>query len=232
MSSDTPTPTPVDQEPPRKQSPQDKKMLEKLGQSAITVRNSMADAEAAPLLTDIGYGPEALKNLLDLHDAAVAAVTARQLADGAQSSATKAFKLADKAGRKLFTRVRAAARAPFLRDSAALTALGLSGREPDALGDLFTATDKLLLAAQNPAYAPKLATRGVTPKKLAELKTAIDALREADRLQNSAIAAAPKATTARDQAADAFFAAVNEFKAAANVQLADYPEIRQRLGLK
>ena len=207
-------------------------MLEKLGQSAITVRNSLADTEAAPLLEEISYGPAALQHLLDLHDMAVAAVTARQLADGAQTAATKAFALADKAGRKLFTRVREAARAPFLRDSAALIALGLSGREPDKLGDLFTATDKLLLAAQDPAYAPKLATRGVTPAKLAELKTAIDALREADRLQNSAIAAAPKATTARDQAADAFFAAFNEFKAAANVQLADHPDIRQRLGLK
>ena len=30
----------------------------------------------------------------------------------------------------------------------------------------------------------------------------------------------------------AFFAAFNEYKAAAAVQLADHPEIRQRLGLK
>jgi hypothetical protein len=232
MSPDAPTPQPIDQQPPRKQSAQDKELLTKLGKHSITIRNSQADTEAAPLLAAIGYGPAALQNLLDLHDEALAAVTARQLADGAQLDATRTFKLADKAGRKLFTRVRTAARAPFLRDSAALTALGLSGREPDKLGDLFTATDKLLLAAQDPAYAPKLATRGVTPAKLAELKTAIDALREADRRQELAIAAAPKATTARDQTADAFFAAFNEFKAAANVQLADCPEIRQRLGLK
>jgi X-X-X-Leu-X-X-Gly heptad repeat protein len=206
-------------------------MLTKLGNGAITIRNSIADTEAAPLLAEINYGPDALQDLLDLHDAAVAAVTARQLADGAQDAATKAFKLADKAGRKAFTRTRQAARAPFLRDSAALTALGLSGREPDKLADLFIATDKLLLAAQDPAYAPKLTARGVTPAKFADLKAKMDALKEADRLQEAAIAAAPKATAARDQAVDAFFAAFNEYKAAAAVQLADYPEIRQRLGL-
>ena len=206
-------------------------MLTKLGKGAITVRNSMADEEAAPLLADINYGKESLQQLLDLHDAAVAAVTARQLADGEQTAATKNFNLADKAGRKAFTRTRQAARAPFLRDSAALTALGLSGREPDKLADLFTATDKLLLAAQDPAYAPKLTARGVTPAKLTDLKTKMDALKEADRLQEIAIAATPKATAARDQAADAFFAAFSEYKAAATVQLADYPEIRKRLGL-
>lgn len=232
MTSDAPTPSSAEQQPPRKQSPQDKKLLADLGTKAITVRNSMADAEAAALLGEINYGQLALQHLLDLHDMAITAVTARQLADGAQADATRTFKLADKAGRKLFTRVREAARAPYLRDPAALIALGLSGRAPDKLGDLFTATDKLLLAAQDPAYAPKLATRGVTPKKLTELKTAIAALKEADRLQEIAIAAVPKATAARDQAADAFFAAFNEFKAAANVQLADHPEIRQRLGLK
>jgi hypothetical protein len=230
--STVPAPTPL--EPPaapRKYSPQNAAMLTKLGKGAITVRNSLADTEAGPLLGEINYGPDALQQLLDLHDDAVAAVTARQLADGEQVAATKAFKLADKAGRKTFTRTRQAARAPFLRDSAALTALGLSGREPDKLADLFTATDKLLLAAQDPAYAPKLTARGVTPAKLTDLKAKMDALKEADRLQEAAIAAATKATVARDQAVDTFFAAFHEYKAAATVQLADHPEIRQRLGL-
>ena len=228
-----PAPTPV--EPPaapRKYSPQNAAMLTKLGKGAITVRNSMADTEAGPLLEEINYNQRALQELLNLYDTAVAAVTARQLADGAQVDATKTFNLADKAGRKTFTRTRQAARAPFLRDSAALTALGLSGSEPKKLADLFTATDKLLLAAQDPAYAPKLTARGVTPAKLADLKAKMDALKEADRLQEAAIAAVPKATAARDQAVDAFFAAFNEYKAAAAVQLADHPEIRQRLGLK
>ena len=232
MSTEETSTPPTAQPPFRKYSPQNAKMLTRLGQGAITVRNSLADKEAGPLLEEINYGQNALQQLLDLHDAAVAAVTARQLADGAQIDATKAFKLADKAGRKVFTRTRQAARAPFLRDSAALTALGLSGREPDKLADLFTATDKLLLAAQDPAYAPKLTARGVTSAKLADLKAKMDALKEADRLQEAAIAAVPKATAARDQAVDAFFAAFNEYKAAAAVQLADHPEIRKRLGLK
>ena len=230
--SDMPTPGPIDQQAPRKNGPQDKALLGKLGKYSITVRNSLADADAAPLLLEINYGPDALQHLLDLHDTVIAAVTARQLADGAQTDATKTFKLCNKTGRKAFTLVRKAARAPFLKNPAALMALGLSGRAPKKLADLFTATDKLLLAAQDPAYAPKLATRGVTAAKLADLKTKIDALREADRLQEIAIAAAPKATAARDQAAAAFFDAYAEFKAATEVQLADYPEIRQRLGLK
>jgi hypothetical protein len=204
-TEETPTP-PAAQPSFRKYSPQNAKMLTKLGQGAITVRNSLADTEAAPLLEEINYDQKALQQLLDLHDSAVAAVSARQLADGAQDAATKAFKLADEAGRKAFTRTRQAARAPFLRDSAALTALVLSGRKPDKLADLFTAADKLLLAAQDPAYAPKLTAGRVTPAKLADLKAKMDALKEADRLQEAAIAVAPQATAARDQAVDAFFA--------------------------
>jgi hypothetical protein len=232
MSTEEPTTPSAEQRPPRKNSPQDKRLLTRLGQSAITVRNSLADADASPYLAEIGYDPAALQKLIDLHDAAIAAVTARQLADGAQIAATKAFNLANKAARTLFKRVRAAARAPFLKDPAALKALGLSGREPIKLADLFTATDNLILAAQDPAYSDKLALRGVTPAKLADLKAKIDALKEADRLQEIAVAAAPQATAARDQAADAFLAEFNEYKAAANAQLAEHPDFRQRLGLK
>jgi X-X-X-Leu-X-X-Gly heptad repeat protein len=101
-TEETPTP-PAEQPPIRKYSPQNARMITKLGQGAITIRNSMADTEAAPLLAEIKYDQDALQDLLDLHYAAVAAVTARQLADGAQDAATKAFKLADKAGRKAFT---------------------------------------------------------------------------------------------------------------------------------
>lgn len=232
MSAEEQITPPAEQQPPRRNSPQDKRLLTRLGQSAITVRNSLADADVGPHLVEIGYDPATLKKLIDLHDAAIAAVTVRQLADGAQTAATKTFNIANKAARTLFKRVRAAARAPFLKDPAALQALGLSGREPIKLADLFTATDNLILAAQDSVYADKLALRGVTPAKLADLKAKIDALKEADRLQEIAIAAAPQATAARDQAADAFLVAFNEYKAAASVQLADHPDIRQRLGLK
>ncbi len=217
--------------PPKPRSAQDKKLAADLAAAQQLINNCLADTEAAPLLAEGGYTPPELNAGLALHQTAFNAFVDRQTADGAQEAATQAFNVADKAAHKAYTTLRELARSPFLKDSAALMALGLSGREPRDLQNFLTAADALVKAAANPLYSAKLTARGVTTAKLQDLQAKVDALRLADQQQEAAKAATPAATAARDTAAKALFDWLAEFKAFAKAQFKDRPDIGKRLGL-
>lgn len=231
MSPDIPPTNPLPSAPKPPRSAQDKKLAADLAAAEQLIGNSLADTEAAPLLAEGGYNSQELNNGLALHQTALTAFVTRQTADGAQDAATKAFTVADKAAHKTYTTLRELGRSPFLKDSAALTALGLSGREPRDLQNFLTAGDAFVRAAANPLYSAKLTARGVTAAKLQDLQAKIDALRLADRQQEAAKTATPAATAKRDQAATALFNWLSEFKAFAKAQLKDRPDISKRLGI-
>jgi hypothetical protein len=228
--NDHPTdPLPPAPKPPR--SAQDKKLAADLAAAEQLIGNALADTEAAPLLAEGGYTAQELNAGLALHQAALTAFVTRQTADGAQDSATKAFAAADKAAHKTYTTLRELGRSAFLKDSAALTALGLSGREPRDLQNFLTAADAFVRSATNPLYSAKLTARGVTAAKLQDLQAKLDALRLADRQQEAAKTATPAATSKRDRAAKSLFDWQSEFKAFAKAQLKDRPDISKRLGV-
>jgi hypothetical protein len=109
---------------------------------------------------------------------------------------------------------------------------GLTGREPRDLAGQLNAADALARNGVLPPHADKLAKRGVTAAKLQDLQTKVAALKEADRQQEAAKAATPRATAKRDDAVAALSAWLVEFKAFAKVQFKDRPDILKRWGRK
>lgn len=226
-------PKPIEPKPARQpRSPQDKQQAKEIAAAGQTIRAVMADTNSAPLLAEGGYTTAELTRGLDLHVAAQATLAEHLAAEGAKEAANKAYLAAARTLTATYSKLRGLARSAFLKDSDALTTLGLSGREPRDLGGLLNAADALIRNSSIPAYADKLTRRAVTALKLQDLQTKVAALQEADRLQEDAKAATPKATAQRDQAAAALKAWLIEFKAFAKVQFKDQPDVLKSWGLK
>jgi hypothetical protein len=119
-----------------------------------------------------------------------------------------------------------------MKDPVGRQFVGLDGREPDSLPNFIGAARKLTASGSKPGYAEKLAKKGVTAAKLADLNAKLDALEAADAAQEAAKAAAPKATAKRDASAQELADWVAEFKTFAKAQFKDRPDILKRWGLK
>ena len=195
------------------------------------IKAAAGEVEAAAELAEGDYTPEVFKTVATpLQVEALNKFAARQAADGAKSAATTAVQIAEKNAWTLFTKDRDLSRSAFLKDPAARKALGLSGRAPQSLDELITAARTLVKEGQsNQVYAARLASKAVTPAKLAQLSTAVDALVEANLAQEAALAAAPQATKERDLAYQALKAWMSEYRAFAKAQFKDRPDVLKRL---
>ncbi len=229
MATATPE-VPATKPAPRPRSAQDKQLAKETAAAGQTIRAVMADTEAAPELAEGGYAALELSRGLALQEAAQEALAERLVADGAQDAATKAYLAAQKALTTTYSKLRGLARSAFLKNTDALTALGLTGREPRDLAGQLNAADALARNGVLPPYADKLAKRGVTAAKLQDLQTKVAALQEADRQQEAAKAATPRATAKRDAAVAALSAWLAEFKTFAKAQFKDRPDILKRWG--
>jgi hypothetical protein len=230
--ADEPQQPPSEPKPaPKPRSPQDKKLANDIALAERQIKTALANAEAGPLLADGGFTPDELNNGLGLQRAAFEAFVARQEADGAQVAATRAFKEADKAARKTYTKLRGFARTAVMKDAAARAALGLSGREPTDLQNFLIAAEALVTQGAKPEFATLLAKKTVTAAKLEDLKTKLDALKAADQAQEAAKSAVPKATQARDDAAKVLFEWLSGYEAFVRMQFQDRPDIAKRLML-
>lgn len=226
-------PKPVEVKPARlPRSPQDKQQAKDIAAAGQTLRAALADADSAGLLAEGGYTPAELTRGLDLQIAAQAALAEHLAAEGAKDAANKAYLAAVKTLTAAYSKLRGLARSAFLKDTDALTTLGLSGREPRDLAGLLNAADALIRNSSIPAYTEKLARRAVTAPKLQDLQTKVAALQKADRLQEEAQSVAPKVTARRDQAAANLKAWLIEFKAFAKVQFKEQPDVLKSWGLK
>jgi len=216
---------------PKSRAAQDKKLINDSGAAGQTIRAVMADTEAAAELTAGGYPPEELSRGLGLQKTLEDDLAERQAADGAETAANRAYKSADRALHTTYSTVRGLSRSAFLKDPAALETLGLAGREPRDMEQIMGAVDRLLKNAPLPDYAAKLTRRGVTAAKLQGLQAKLEALQEADRVQEAAKSATPKVTARRDAAAKVLFDWLVEFKAFARAQFKDRPDILKRWGI-
>ena len=237
MATDTPTePTPTEKPAPHPRSAQDKKQARDIAAAGQTLRSVIADAGSdqaiGAALTEGGYPVEELQRGLDGQEAAQAALAQHLAVGGSKDAANKAYAAAEKALTTFYLNLRGLARSAFLKDRDALEKLGISGVAPRSLGDLINASETLIRNAPLPLYVDKLTRRGVTAVKLQNLQTRLDALREADRVQEDAKSAVPSATTERNAAAAQLNAWLVEFKAFAKVQFKDQPDVLKRWGIK
>ncbi len=230
MATETPA-VPETKPAPRPRSAQDKQLAKETAAAGQTIRAVIADTEAASELAEGGYAALELNRGLALQEVAQEALAERLVADGAQDASTKAYLAAQKSLTTTYSKLRGLARSAFLKNADALKTLGLTGREPRDLAGQLNAADALARNSVLPPYADKLAARGVTAAKLQDLQTKITALQEADRLQEAAKAATPRATAKRDAAITALSTWLTEFKAFAKAQFKDRPDILKRWGL-
>lgn len=230
-------PKPVEVKPIRQpRSPQDKAQAKEIAANGQTLIAVIADASAPGAITDAlaegGYTLAELNRGQGLHAAAQAALSQHLAAAGDKDAATKAYLAAEKAFVTLYTTLRGLARTAFLKNPAALTALGIAGTQPRDMLGLINAANALLDNAARPEYTGKLTQRAVTAAKLQNLRAKLDALKAADQVQEDGKGAASKAVVQRDQAAAALKEWMTEFKAFVKVQFKDQPDVLKSWGLK
>jgi hypothetical protein len=228
---------PVEPKPTRQpRSPQDKQQAKEIAANGQTLDAVIADAgtpgPTINALTEGGYALPELKRGKGLQVTAQASLSAHLAASGAKDAATKAYLSAEKAFLSVYTTLRGLARSAFLKNTSALTTLGVSGTQPRDMLGLINAANALLDNAPKPEYADKLNRRAVTAAKLQNLRTKLDALKAADQVQEDSKGAASKAVVDRDQAAAALKAWMTEFKAFAKIQFKDQPDVLKSWGLK
>ncbi len=230
-------PKPVDSPSARTpRAPQDKAQAKEIiafGQTLSAVlRDVSAPGPIADALIEGGFTEAEIQNGADLQVEATAALSDHLAALGAKLTATKVYLAAEKGYVSVYTNVRGLARSAYLKDSGALTALGIAGVQPRDMKSLIKVGHDFLKNAVLPEYAVRLAKRGVTTAKLQNLQTRLSALEAADTAQEDAKGVALQATTRRERVAAALKAWMIEFKAFAKVQFKDQPDVLKSWGLK
>ena len=225
-------PAPPEPKPVVPRSPQDQKMADRIADARETILIVQADPELAERLSLRGFDAARLTAGLDLQLAAQTAFTNRQTAMGEEDAANAAFAATRTKCRQDYTDFRTTSRKAFKKDPAAQTALGVTGRIPgDAQQLVTTARASYNAALTAPAYLSELALEGYPPAALEALIAGLDALQAANTRQETAHAAAVRATALRDDADQSLADWRSRFNTAAAVAARDRTALAAKLGL-
>ena len=189
------------------------------------------DADVQAILAPTPYPPDRLDGLLALVDSARTAYEARTAGMSVEEATSLAKKAAFASARSSYAAFRIIARALFLDDPEALTALGL-GDEPARALDPFVTQARAGYAAVSTlgrGGPAAMAEAGYTPERLAVLTAEVNALVDAARGFTAAEERAKTATTTRDTEAEAARKAYATFRDIARVLLP--ANLRDRIGL-
>jgi len=227
-----PSSQPEEQSAPRVRSAQDKKMEKKLIVAGQLGKALLDETEVSEELKEGSYDQHELLRFMGMQkkgwdDFVIQGQTAAE-----QKLATKRFNVVNQSTRKTFTKFRGMGKSAFMKDPEGRQAVGLNGIEPDSLTLLIGAGRKLTAAGGKAEYAEKLAKKGVTAVKLADLGAKLDALEAANQAQEAAKAAAGKALAQRNASAQLVFDWVAEFRTFAKAQFTDRPDVLKRWGIK
>ena len=225
----SPIPRRVMEPTPDPRSENDQQLAADLTHMEQVLTAAREDAEAQSHLEPVGFGPEALDEILALVDSARTAYKARGTAMGAEDAASEAKTSAFDSAQSSYAAFRVIARARLSEDDDAQTALKLRGRVPDALDPFVSHAKAGYAAAKDEPYQSKLAVRGYTPDRLDALLDEVQALLDADRAFTDAEGRAKRATAARDEEARAARRDYAEFRDTARRVLP--PDLRDRIGL-
>jgi hypothetical protein len=232
------TDQPIDQTPPsepkpkRPYSPQDQTMSDRIADAREKILIVQADPELAERLSLRGFDAARLTVGLDLQVAAQTAFTNRQTAMGEEDAANAAFAAAHAKCRQDYTDFRTTSRKVFKKDAAAQAALGVTGRlTTDAQQLVTNARASYHAALTSPAYLSELSLEGYPQTALQALLAGLDALQAANTRQETARAAAVRATAVRDKADKSLADWRSRFNTAAAIATRDRPDLAAKLGL-
>ena len=215
----------------RPRADQDQAMANRVTVHLETLTLARDDAEIAALLSPRGYAASKLEEGFGKQRAAQSSITARQQAIGAQKDATAKLATADDRARKAYADFRETARSVF-QDDATRAALGLNGKISPDTQKFITATRASYDAAlANASQLAGLAPYGYAQTAIEAARATLDALIAANNAQDSAIAAATRATQQRDAAVSALDAWLRQFRGIAKVALRARPDLQKKLGV-
>ena len=225
-------PVPPEPKPVAPRSPQDQKMADRIADAREKILIVQADPELAERLSLRGFDAARLTAGLDLQAAAQTAFTNRQTAMGEKDAANAAFAAAHAQCRQDYTDFRTTSRKVFKKDAAAQAALGVTGRlAADAQQLVTPARASYNAALTAPACLSELALEGYPQPALQALLAGLDALQDANTRQDTARAAAMRATAVRGEADKALAEWRSRFNTAAAIATRDRPDLSAKLGL-
>ncbi len=205
---------------------------EQLNSAQVAVTNTLADAEIQGLVTQFGYTPEKLNEGKTLYDAALSTVNAQIAAAGSQFQGTSNLRTAETAARDAYQSLAKVARAVFVKDSARLSQLGLSGSMPKSTAGFISAAYTIFDNANNvPEIKSALASFGYSDEKLASERQKITAYDSANQVQESLKGAAQQATRDQDTAIKTMNAWLAQYIKIAKVALRDKKQLLEKIGV-
>lgn len=198
----------------------------------VAIHNALDDVELQDYLAEYGYDREKLEAGRVLYQATVVAQQTQQVKYGDQYNATDTVNRLREEADETYMRYVEVARIA-LRDRRGVAAkLNLRGRRKKAIAGWIVQVrqfyDNLLSDAD---LMESMAEFGVTQAKLEAGRAQVDAVEEANRIQDKLRGEAQDATQARDAALEALDRWMSDFIAIARLALKERPQLLEKLGI-
>jgi len=206
---------------------------ERLTDAEVVITNSLDDAEIAAALAVYNFTTERIQGGKTILDSAREAVNKQRIEYGEQYDATETVNSARNAVDKKYQVTLKIARIALKDNTAAQTAMMLTGRRKETLTGWLEQTkafyDNLL---NNSDWLTAMANYGFTPERLAEERNLVNSVEEARHKQLKEIGEAQDATEKRDDSMETLDAWMAEFRQIAVIALTDNPQWLEKLGIK
>ena len=204
---------------------------ERLLSAQLATNNALKDSHILAALTEYGYTAEKITVGKNLADEVSGLITKQKKEYGEQYEATAALNNAWSEADKAYMRTLKIARIALRDNVMAQNALGLSGLRKKSLSGWLEQTGRFYqnLIADTELVAA-LSTYGYTTEKLQSEKALVDAVRDANMVQEKEKGEAQDATEKRDARVDEMDRWMADFKSIAQIALADNPQWLDKLG--
>ena len=203
--------------------------LEQIHTGLVNLRD---DPELNGPMGAAGYTTERIHALLDLYDAAFAAVEKQRAEYGEQYGATQDFYAAWETARKTYMRHVQLARVVYKNDVGKLVKLGLSGRRKKTFSGWTAQAHQFYDGALNDAEIQgELAGVGISVQDLQDGLSLVNAADQAAHTQQEEIGEAQKATQDRDALLEQIFDAWSDLVAIARVIFDEDPQQLEKMGI-
>jgi hypothetical protein len=215
--------------PKSKRMPSKKKTIsDRLTGTHKVIDNSLQVPAIMDAVTPFGYPTEQLQAGKALHDAAVAAVHANTVADGAQSLAKARMTTTEKAAFKAYQALSEVAKAIYRKTPERLATIGLNRPMPRKTSPFLVEAFKLF---DNAPLKEELVNFGYDATRLASERATIVAYEAAYHEYERAKGAAQDATQLQTAALDAMSDWTSQYLRIAKVALRERPQLLEKLGI-
>jgi len=205
---------------------------QRLKDIAIALQNATDDEVIKTELAEFGYMATKVAEGKALYDTAEALHRKQKVEYGEQAIATDALNTAWEVANNVYMRQVKVARVAFKNERGVQSKLGIEGQRKQTLaGWLGQAKQFYTAALSETALQTTLATFGISVAKLTEAQALVQTVESAAATQHQEKGEAQEATRLRDEALEALYEWVSDFKKIARVALQDVPQHLEKLGM-